>query len=423
MIQIIRTSIFLLFASITFTAVAGEPNDSDPSGTPGISSTKPSDGISVQVDDVYLVPYTETIPGTDVTFEMVPIPGGTFLLGSSTQEAGHRPDEGPQIAVDVSPMWIGQYEVTQREYREFEFLYHVFYQIDKETGKQIDSENDDGVTAPTPLYSPRYVYEYGRGPEFPAVSMTQYAAQQYTKWLGGLTKRQYRLPSEAEWEYACRTGSKGRFCCPDNEIENYAWFFDNAPKDGFSTVGKKRPNAFGLHDMHGNVGEWTVNAYTKDGYQWLEKTKEKPFDPIDTIRWPEQIYPCVVRGGDVYSKVNHIRSAARLESTPQWQDEDPGLPQSPWWQSSGPAKTVGFRLARSYRPLIDQEITKFWDHTCKIIHEDVAYSILNGRGRIGLIDENLLPAVEAEKRVTLYYQLKRAKELKKRRESRPGAEE
>lgn len=379
----------------------------------GIQDQPPAKGIFVKVGDRYMVPYMEKIPGTDVTFEMIPVRGGTFLMGSPADEPNRKTDEGPQVRVRVAPMWVGKHEVTQAEYREFELLYEIFVEIAQEPGARQPSVDDaDVVSAPTQLYDPDMTYQWGEGPNHPAVTMTQFAAQQYTKWLSAITKNQYRLPIEAEWEYACRAGSKTRFSWGDSEedADKYAWFFENSD-DGFSVVGKKLPNAFGIHDMHGNVAEWTVNSYSADGYADLSK-KKQPINAIETVHWPEVSSGCVVRGGIWEYDSKGIRCAARLASDDEaWKQEDPMFPTSPWWYTSDPATSVGFRLFRSYEPLDKPTISKFWDHTSPEVREYVADFLNWGRGKIGILDENLVPA-------SIAYRVQRAKNLEWRRKER-----
>ncbi|MGI9429237.1 MAG: family 16 glycoside hydrolase, partial [Bythopirellula sp.] len=148
-------------------------------------------------------PYTATIPGTEVTFDMVPIPAGEFQIGSPEDEEGRNDDEGPQVQVRVGAFWMGKHEVTWAEYQRFMELHNIF---DKFNDLGIRTVNDDNivdaVTAPSKLYEPSFTFSTGDAPDQPAVSMTQFAAKQYTKWLSLTTGEFYRLPTEAEWEYA-----------------------------------------------------------------------------------------------------------------------------------------------------------------------------------------------------------------------------
>ena len=105
----------------------------------------------------------------------------------------------------------------------------------------------------------------------PAISMTHHAAMEYCRWLSAKTGKTYRLPTEAEWEYACRAGTKTAYSFGDDptKLGEYAWYADNS--DGTPQIGgKKKPNPWGLYDMHGNVAEWCVDQYDKDFYSTLQ---------------------------------------------------------------------------------------------------------------------------------------------------------
>lgn len=289
--------------------------------TPGISPKKPSEGPFVKVAEGYMVPYTLRVPGTDELVEMVPVPGGEFLLGSPDDEADRRDDEGPQIKLTVDPMWVAKKEVRWGLYQEYMDLYEIFKKFEaKGMRKVADPNQADAITAPTELYEPSFTYEYGQEKEQAAVTMTQYAAKQFTKWISLLTGAQYRLPTEAEWEYAARAGTGTAFSWGDDAegIEEHAWYFDNAD-EGQLPSGEKKPNAFGLYDMHGNVAEWTVNAYTEDGYKSF--VGKQGMNATDFVIWPELPSPCVLRGGSWEMDAEELRSAARLASDyEEWRD-------------------------------------------------------------------------------------------------------
>ncbi|WZU47994.1 SUMF1/EgtB/PvdO family nonheme iron enzyme [Stieleria varia] len=370
--------------------------ESPASATPGISKEKPASGPSVKVAEGYMVPYSIKVPGTDVTVEMIPVPGGEFMMGSPESEEGHREDEGPQVKVVVEPMWVAKTEVTWELYKEYMKLYGIFKDFESKKIRPITDENKvDAITAPTELYDPSFTYEYGEEPQQPAVTMTQYAAQQFTKWISLVSGTQYRLPTEAEWEYAARGGTSTAYSwgnASDN-IEDYAYLFDNSD-EGAGFVGTKKPNPFGLHDMHGNAAEWTVNAYTENGY--ADFADKQPIAAVDMVKWPETAFPSVVRGGSWWDEEKEaLRSAARLASNDEdWKEEDPNFPLSPWWFTSDPARGVGMRIFRSYKELPREKITKFWEASADDVKGDVQLRIEGGRGGLGLVDKELPAAIE-----------------------------
>lgn len=361
----------------------------------GYADTKPAEGPSVEVDGKFMVPYTVTIPGSDISFEMIPVPGGNYKMGSPEDEADRGDDEGPQIEVNVDPMWVAKTEVTWEQYKEFMELYAIFKEFESQGQRTVDESNRvDAITAPTELYDPSFTFEYGEEPDQPAVTMTQYSAQQYTKWLSLVTGQQYRLPTEAEWEYAARAGATTAYGWGDDidGIEDYAWFFDNADL-GPLAVGTKKPNAFGLHDMFGNAAELTINEYTEDGYAAYDKGK--PVNATEMFNWPVESPQCVARGGSWEMDAEQLRCAARLASDDEeWKDEDPNFPKSPWWFTSDPARGVGFRLFRSSTPLDKETITKFWETSSEEVLADVDSRLIGGRGGLGLVDKSLPKAIK-----------------------------
>jgi formylglycine-generating enzyme required for sulfatase activity len=238
------------------------------------------------------------------------------------------------------------------------------------------------------LYEPDHTFEYGNEPQQPAVTMTQYSAKQYSKWLAGMYAQQFRLPTEAEWEYACRAGTTTAYSFGDSaeNLDEYAYLASNSP-DGAGLVGTKKPNAFGLHDMHGNVWEWVIDSYTEDGYASLgDETKSW----WEGVQWAVDQYPRTVRGGGWQDEPESLRSAARMGSQDEdWKDEDPNIPLSPWWFTSDPAREVGFRLVRSFKPLEDQQMTRFWDIDDEMTEIAVEARLIEGRGVLGLINPEL----------------------------------
>ncbi len=360
--------------------------------SPGFSAEKPSQGPAVRHKEGWMVPYETTIPGTDVVFRMIPIPGGEFVMGSPDSESGRNTDESPQRKFTVAPFWMGECEVTWAEYRLFMQLYRHLKEFQSRGLRPVTDDNRiDAVTAPTPLYEPDFTFEYGDDPKQPAVSMTQYSARQYTKWLSAITTQQYRLPTEAEWEYACRAGTTTRWYFGDDAalLADHAWFADNSDKAGSKVVRQKKPNPFGLYDMHGNVAEWVIDGYGpyKAGENLVAASEWVKIAKPD---------PRVVRGGSWEFPAEQCRSASRLGSNDeQWKEYDPNLPRSPWWFTTDPARGVGFRLLRPAEPVAREAIEEFWKIDCDDIRYDVEDRLNEGRGVLGIVDKDLPAAIKA----------------------------
>ncbi|MFD3000610.1 formylglycine-generating enzyme family protein [Pontibacter toksunensis] len=293
-------------------------------------------------------PYTQEIPGTKLKFDMVAIPGGEFLMGSPASEKGREEDEGPQHPVKVDPFWMGKYEVT---WDIFEPFVYKDYEVTQSNGTV--SAEVDAVARPT---KPYLDMTFGMGKEnHPAVGMTQYSAIQFCKWLYARTGVFYRLPTEAEWEYASRAGSKTAYSFGDDAAAagEYAWHQENSNKETHP-VGSKKPNAWGLYDMHGNVAEWTMDQYIPDYYK---KFKSKATaNPVAT---PVNLYPHVVRGGSFEDEPVALRSANREGSDPNWKRIDPQIPKSNWWFPEAPF--VGLRLVRPVNPPSKAEIEAYYN--------------------------------------------------------------
>jgi formylglycine-generating enzyme required for sulfatase activity len=274
--------------------------------------------------------YTETIPNSRVTFEMVAVPGGTFLMGSPASEAGRDADEGPQVEVTLKPFWIGKTEVTWDEFDQFAFVGNT----GARTGDGGAGDAVDAVTKPSRAYGDE-AKGYGKG-TMPALAMTQHAAMEYCRWLSNVTGKAYRLPTEAEWEYAARAGDKG---ARPATLEEQAWHAGNA-KETPHKVGTKAPNAFGLHDMMGNVAEWVFDLYAENRYaEWGAKATQPVALPTD------KRYPHPTRGGSFIEGADKLRYANRQSSHEDWSQRDPQVPQSIYWHTD--ADHVGFRVVRA----------------------------------------------------------------------------
>lgn len=382
------------------------------SETVGIVTDDPGIANAVAIEGGFMVPYEVTIPNTTVSFEMVPIAGGEFMLGSPDTEAARRADEGSRVQVKVEPFWMGKYEITWAEYQAFMEQYQAFKKLEElrftssrmESAKrelakmpavkdyfEKQSAEVDAVTCPTPLYDSSFTYGPGEEPRQPAVTMTQFAAKQYTKWLSGITGQQYRLPTEAEWEYAARAGTDTAYSFGDNpeELGEYAWTTDNADYQTHE-VGGLKPNAWGLFDMHGNAGEWVLDQYIADHYGTLKAG----VTAADAVAWPTKLFPRVIRGGSWLAAAEDCRSAARQPSDdPEWTLSDPNLPTSPWWFTEEAGTGIGFRIIRPLAEMDAALCKRVWDADIEHIEQDVADRLEEGRGAQAAADPRLPAAV------------------------------
>ena len=295
-----------------------------------------------------------TIPGSEVEFDMILIPGGSFTMGSPADEAGRDEDEGPQVELTVEPFWMGKFEVGFEEYNVFREA-----ELDLPPPNMPDWDAD-AVARPSPPYEDP---TFGMGKDgYPAVSMTQFAALQYCRWLSRKSGEFYRLPTEAEWEYACRSGSSGAHYFENSaELDANAWHADNS-SERYQLKGQKNANAWGLYDMLGNVSEWTLDQYKADAYGELAAqvaAGEVGEFGISTpwIR-PTRLHPRTVRGGSWDEGVDEHRNAARLSSNPRWKMRDPQIPKSFWWNTDSPF--VGFRIIKPANPPSPEEQAAFW---------------------------------------------------------------
>lgn len=296
-------------------------------------------------------PYSRELTET-VSIELVPVAGGTFLMGSPASEAGRSEDEGPQQQVSVDSFWMGKYEVTWDQYELFSE--YVLNDLDEDIASAAGKVeiSSDAISIPTPPYVDM---SFGMGKSgYPAISMTHYAAVMFTKWLTAKTGEFYRLPTEAEWEYACRAGSESAYYYGEHsdELDQYAWHDQNSDRS-YNRVGTKTPNAFGLHDMAGNIAEWTMDQYHEDYYDRLSADgAENPW-----FR-PTELYPRSVRGGSWRDSEEEQRCAMRRGSLKRWKQLDPQMPKSLWWHTNAPF--LGFRIVRPLEAPPEEEIQQYW---------------------------------------------------------------
>lgn len=309
--------------------------------------------VSCLFGDIKEQPYSQRIPGTTQNIEMVFIPGGTFTMGSPKSEKNHFMDESPQHQVQIAPFWMGKYEITWDLFELFMEREIDINKPDKVEGSEVilDVDAVSGATQP-------YIdMSLGMGTEgYPAIGMTQLSATKFCEWLSAMTGNFYRLPTEAEWEYACRAGTKTAYSFGDfpANLDIYGWYQDNS-KGSYHKVGQKKPNPWGLFDMHGNVSEWTLDQYIPSVYS---KRARKTVSNPHVI--PTKTYPRTVRGGAWTDKPDRLRSASRRPSSKQWKKRDPQIPKSLWWHTDAPF--VGFRVVRPLNaPTSYEEQKLYWN--------------------------------------------------------------
>ncbi len=295
-----------------------------------------------QTSDTAFHSYEQKVPGTSISFTMNPIPAGDFEMGALASEKGYREGEGPQHTVSVSAFWMATHEVTHDQFLQ--------YFNDESISRNSDV---DAVTRPTPQYID---LSWGMGKQggYPFNSMSQLTALMYCQWLYKKTGIFYRLPTEAEWEYACRAGTKTTYFFGDDvsRLGDYAWYAANS-ENKYHKVGQKKPNAWGLYDMLGNVAEWTLDQYDPAFYGNLENNSK---DPLNV---PVKKYPRVVRGGGYNDEVVSMRSGARSWSVSAWNKRDPQVPKSKWWLTD--AASVGFRIVRPVKQPSAEEAKTFYE--------------------------------------------------------------
>ena len=295
--------------------------------------------------------YEEDIITSDLGFSMVPINGGEFTMGSSLDDLNRGLDEWPAHKVEVSDFWMAKHELSWDLYE----LWMLNIDRDNRAYKKLEETKSDSlsdaVTKPTAPYTDM---TFGMGKSgYPAICMTQLSAKMYSMWLSARTGRFYRLPTEAEWEYACKAGTKTAYYFGDDpeQLPEYSWHLKNSFFQ-YQPVGQKPANPFGLFDMHGNVWEWTLDQFAPPPNT---SPAEKRVNPLVT---PTSLYPRVVKGGSWDDGPKNHRSSARMASEESWKQQDPQIPKSVWYHTD--ALFVGFRLVRPREIPSIEEIEKYW---------------------------------------------------------------
>jgi formylglycine-generating enzyme required for sulfatase activity len=245
-----------------------------------------------QVPTVKLAPYSESLPNSVVKIKMVPIPGGSTNIGGTM--------------ATVKPFYMA---TTETVWEAFDL-----FLTSGDPSKPYDQTvfKPDAIARPSRSY---HLPDHGWGHRgYPAISIAFDSADMFCRWLSSVTGKKYRLPTEAEWDIACRAGAKGPWKLDAASMEAQSWNFTNCPDETTMPVATKKSNAFGLFDMLGNVGEWTTDS------------NHKP----------------VLCGPTFQDPVDKVNPSERKRLIPAWQESDPQIPKSRWWLSDAPF--CGFRV-------------------------------------------------------------------------------
>lgn len=234
--------------------------------------------------------FVQKIPNSTIEFQMVPVPAGKVKIGKET--------------IEVKPFFMSAKETTWDQFDAF--------LLSGEPSKPYEQAQfaPDAIARPSRTYN---LPDLGWGHQgFPVININHLSAEMYCRWLSSVTKKKYRLPSEAEWELAAREGSMGEWKMTASELSKREWI--GGGTESTQAGGKKAANKFGIYDLLGNVGEWTYDL------------KGKP----------------VLCGGDFQTQIEKVNPAMRRYPQPSWQERDPQIPKSRWWLSDG--FFAGFRV-------------------------------------------------------------------------------
>ncbi len=324
----------------------------------GITETTPAEIYDKPAEIEGFKDFVEFIPGSSVSFEMVAIPGGTFRMGSPAGEPFREEDEGPVKEVSIDSFYMARVEATWDEYLAF---FSQTAAQGKTTDAYIRTDNSDvdAISGPTSPYGAPD-QGWGKG-EMPAITMTHHAAEVYCQWLSQVTGKTYRLPTEAEWEYAARGGTsmpyffegdprryvrKGIrnkiFGVDTTMINRYVIYAENSGARSHIPSAVE-PNPYGLLNMLGNVAEFCSDWYAENTYE------SYPQGPLNNPRGPASGEEHVIRGGSFMVEADGVRCASRdFTRSGPWLKTDPQIPKSIWWYSD--CNHVGFRVVCEHEP-------------------------------------------------------------------------
>lgn len=282
--------------------------------------------------------YQLTLPVFSTPIKMIPVKGGKYLMGNGSDNAPK--DEQPVHEVSIGGFWMSEREITWEQYDAF-----VFRKKEIEQFVAPADLEKLGITGVTGATTPYVDMSFGMGKDqHPAINMTHYAAIQYCQWLSAQTGEFYRLPTEAEWEYVCKSAHLNQL--KPQELQDYAVFQANY----YANTASKKADGLGFYDILGNVAEWTMDQYDASFY-----SKKTNTDPVNL---PITLYPRTARGGHWKQTPDLVTCTSRLASNSNWKKRDPQLPKSRWWLTN--ANFVGMRIVKPFIQPSPEEIKKYW---------------------------------------------------------------
>ncbi len=287
-------AVFLILPGLGLAQKASRAHKSAAKANTHKAKAKPAAQTAAKPVPANTVPgYVETLPGSVVKVNMVSIPAGTLTIAGKS--------------VPIKPFWIADTETPWEAFDAFTASGAASIPYDQ------TKFAPDAIARPSKSY---ILPDLGWGHHgYPAINISFLSATMYCRWLSSATGKKYRLPTDAEWEFACRAGAATAPKLTKAAAMKSAWYADNA-ESKTQLVGKKLPNAWKLYDMLGNAGEWATDA------------SDKP----------------VLCGPTFNDKLANLTPTVRKRQTPAWQATDPQLPKSRWWLSDG--FFVGFRVVR-----------------------------------------------------------------------------
>jgi sulfatase modifying factor 1 len=362
----------------------------------GMVRERPRRGHYVEYQGAFLVPYELTIPGTTARIQMIPVPAGVYRL-----TWGDESGEMQTRDVHVVPFWISRTEVTWGQFQSYMDLDRHFREFAQLKWRPVDDEHRvDAMTAPSEFYDVDFRRNHNGGsPQHPVGGVAAFGARSYTQYLSRLTGEVYRLPSAIEWQYAAlgEVRPSNRVEQREEDLKAVAWFSRNA--GGRQIVGQKEPNAWGLHDMAGNVSEWVLDGSLDDLRQLGKRLHGKmKVDSIDAVAWPTQHRARMALGGSYLDAAADCQIDSALFSTDALYNLEPMLPPGPHWTTSDQGQAIGFRILRPVKErLTRMQAKQYWEPDHPEVEKTLQQKLESGYVVEGRVDKELPRAIQALK--------------------------